>query len=126
MLQTRTELVALVGTAERGLERVRWRDRSRGVEEEAPIRHVFMFIGADPATAWLKDCGVALDTAGFVRTGKSIGEAANPLSASVPGIFAVGDVRSGSVKRVGSAIGEGAQVVAALHACLSGAANSTK
>lgn len=126
VLQTRTELVALVGTAERGLERVRWRDRDRGAEEEAPIRNVFMFIGADPATAWLKDCGVALDSAGFVRTGKSVGEAANPLSASVRGIFAVGDVRSGSVKRVGSAIGEGAQVVAALHACLSGAANSTK
>ena len=81
------------------------------------IRNLFLFIGADPATGWLPDCGVELDRGGFVVTGKecSGGNGENPLQSSVPGVFAVGDVRSGSVKRVGGAIGEGAQVVAAIH-----------
>jgi thioredoxin reductase (NADPH) len=119
ILHTRTELVALAGTVERGLERVRWRDHNSGIEEEANIRNVFLFIGADPATAWLSGCGVNLDSAGFVKTGGDESPAHNPLETSIHGIFAVGDVRCGSVKRVGSAIGEGAQVVAALHAYLS-------
>ncbi len=119
VLHTRTELVAFEGTAERGLQRVRWRDHSGGIEEEANIRNVFLFIGADPATAWLSGCGVNVDKAGFVKTGGDENPAHNALETSIPGIFAVGDVRCGSIKRVGSAIGEGAQVVAALHAYLS-------
>jgi thioredoxin reductase (NADPH) len=110
-----TEVVGLAGDGR--LERVRWRHRKTGAEDEAPIGNVFLFIGADPATAWLADCGVELDRAGFVVTGKqcSGGHGENPLQSSVHGVFAVGDVRSGSVKRVGGAIGEGAQVVAAIH-----------
>jgi thioredoxin reductase (NADPH) len=124
VLHTRTELVALRGTPERGVERVRWRDLSAGVEREVDIRNVFVFIGADPATGWLSGCGVAVDKAGFVVTGPAADPLRTPLETSVPGVFAVGDVRSGSVKRVGSAIGEGAQVVAALHSYLSGSHQS--
>ena len=119
IVHTRTELVGLRGTPEGGLERARWRDHSAGVEHEANIRNVFVFIGADPATGWLSGCGVAVDKAGFVVTGPAADPLRMPLETSVPGVFAVGDVRSGSVKRVGSAIGEGAQVVAALHSYLS-------
>jgi thioredoxin reductase (NADPH) len=117
-LMTETEIVALDGPAGAGLEKVRWRDRRAGRESEAPIRNVFLFVGADPATEWLKGCGVALDKAGFVMTGtprNDGGRAPSALESSIPGVFAVGDVRSGSVKRVGGAIGEGAQVVAAIH-----------
>jgi thioredoxin reductase (NADPH) len=118
-LMTQTEIVALTGAPEAGLEMVRWLDRRSGAEMEAPIRNVFLFVGADPATEWLQGCGVKLDKAGFVMTGSRPGNggdpAPSPLESSVPGVFAVGDVRSGSVKRVGGAIGEGAQVVAAIH-----------
>jgi thioredoxin reductase (NADPH) len=110
-LMVRTEIVGLSGDAETGLRRVRWRNLATEREEEADIGHLFLFIGADPETAWLDGCGVALDRAGFILTGGT-------LLSSVPGVFAVGDVRSGSVKRVGAAIGEGAQVVQALHAYL--------
>jgi thioredoxin reductase (NADPH) len=113
-LMTETEIVALEGTPEHGLERVRWRARAAGVETTASIRNVFLFVGADPATGWLAGCAVDLDRNGFVITGAS----GLALASSMPGVFAVGDVRSGSVKRVGSAIGEGAQVVAALHGFL--------
>ena len=115
-LLTRTEIVGLEGTSA-GLERVRWRDGRTGQESIRAIRNVFLFLGADPATDWLAGCGVETDRAGFVVTGGHCtqGTAANPLCTSVPGVFAVGDVRSASVKRVGAAIGEGAQVVAALH-----------
>ncbi len=120
-LMTETEIVALAGPPVGGVETVRWRNRRSGVETEAPIRNVFLFIGADPATEWLKGCGVAVDKAGFVTTGAQANGAAptSQLEASVPGVYAVGDVRSGSVKRVGGAIGEGAQVVAAIHGFLS-------
>lgn len=67
--------------------------------------------GADPATAWLADCDIARDRHGFVITGAGT----SPLESSVPGVFAVGDVRAGSIKRLASAIGEGGQVVRALH-----------
>src|SRR6266568_2400739 len=112
-LRTRTEIVALAGSRESGVESVRWRHRDSGAEETRPIRNVFLFLGADPATEWLKDCGVAFDDKGFVRTGAG---GRLPLETSVPGVFAIGDVRSGSVKRVGGAIGEGAAVVAQIHA----------
>jgi thioredoxin reductase (NADPH) len=124
LLHTRTELVALRGTPESGVERVRWRDHSANLEHEVDIRNVFVFIGADPATGWLSGCGVAVDKAGFVVTGSTADPFRTPLETSVPGVYAVGDVRSGSVKRVGSAIGEGAQVVAALHSYLSGSHQS--
>ncbi len=123
-LMTETEIVALDGPVEGGVERVRWRDRKNGAESEAPIRNVFLFIGADPATEWLAGCGVEVDKAGFVVTGAHCSAAAplSPLQSSMPGVFAVGDVRSGSVKRVGGAIGEGAAVVAAIHGFLAHAA----
>jgi thioredoxin reductase (NADPH) len=114
-----TEVVAVEGTKDVSLERVRWRSRLSAEESSIDIRNLFLFVGADPATGWLEGCGVAVDRGGFVVTGaqckKPRGELASALETSVPGVFAVGDVRSGSVKRVGGAIGEGAQVVAALH-----------
>jgi thioredoxin reductase (NADPH) len=122
-LRTRTEVTGVTGSIQSGLESVRWLERDTGVVETHPIRHVFLFLGADPATGWLADCGVVLDEKGFVRTGPaSEGATASPerlpLETSVRGIFAAGDVRLGSVKRVGGAIGEGAAVVAQLHAFL--------
>jgi thioredoxin reductase (NADPH) len=117
-----TEVVALEGTTDQSLERVRWRSRLSGEESTAEIRNLFLFAGAEPATGWLDGCGVTLDRGGFVVTGaqseQNQGRLVPPLETSVPGVFAVGDVRSGSVKRVGGAIGEGAQVVAALHGFL--------
>ena len=116
-LMSETELVALSGAPGGNLEGVRWRDHRAERQTEAAIRNVFLFVGADPATEWLQGC-VALDKAGFVTTGIGAGDGVPPpsqLQSSVPGVFAVGDVRSGSVKRVGGAIGEGAQVVAAIH-----------
>jgi thioredoxin reductase (NADPH) len=117
-----TEVVALEGTEDGSLARVRWRSRLGGDDSIADIRNLFLFVGADPATGWLDGCGVTVDRGGFVVTGaqgkKGEGQPASALETSVPGVFAVGDVRSGSVKRVGGAIGEGAQVVAALHSFL--------
>jgi thioredoxin reductase (NADPH) len=122
-LMAQTEIASLHGNADTGLERVRWRNRQTGAETESAIRNVFLFIGAAPATDWLAGCGVEVDKAGFVITGAKRCEFAaqglgNALESSVPGVYAVGDVRSGSVKRVGAAIGEGAQVVNALHGFL--------
>lgn len=116
------EVVALEGTPESSLERVRWRSRLGGDENAVDIRNMFLFVGADPATGWLDGCGVMVDRGGFVTTGAQSRDGAGALETSVPGVFAVGDVRSGSVKRVGGAIGEGAQVVAALHGFLGDAA----
>jgi thioredoxin reductase (NADPH) len=117
-----SEVAALEGGHDASLERVRWRSRLSGEESTADIRNLFLFVGADPATGWLDGCGVTLDRAGFVVTGAesdlNLGRPRSQLETSVPGVFAVGDVRSGSVKRVGGAIGEGAQVVAALHGFL--------
>ena len=116
-----TEVVALSGS-DSSLQQVRWRSRLSPEETTVEIRNLFLFVGADPATGWLDNCGVTLDRAGFVVTGaqseQNQGRLVAPLETSVPGVFAVGDVRSGSVKRVGGAIGEGAQVVAALHGFL--------
>ena len=99
------------------LEAIRWRQKSM-VEVRTPIQHLFLFIGADPNTDWLSGSGIALDTKGFVLTGGDCNETRNPLETSRRGIFAIGDVRSGSIKRVAAAVGEGAQVVAALHSYL--------
>src|ERR1700681_1404817 len=121
-----TEVVGLEGTKEVSLERARLRSRLSGEESTFDIRNLFLFVGADPATGWLDGCGVMVDRGGFVVTGaqseQNQGRLVAPLETSVPGVFAVGDVRSGSVKRVGGAIGEGAQVVAALHGFLGDAA----
>lgn len=84
-----------------------------GQETRRPIRHLFLFIGADPNTDWLKGSGVELDAKGFIATGGP-----GVLQTSRPGVYAIGDVRSGSTKRVAAAVGEGAQVVAALHGFL--------
>lgn len=117
-----TEVIGLDG-GDTSLERVRWRSRLSGEQHAFDnIRNLFLFVGADPATGWLEGCGVAVDRGGFVVTGaprkNGDDQPISALETSVPGVFAVGDVRSGSVKRVGGAIGEGAQVVAALHGFL--------
>jgi len=127
-LLAHTEVVALSGTPEGQLSHVRWRNTKAGEEQDKPIRNLFLFIGADPATAWLAGCGVAMDPRGFVRTGVAIAPGELPaapgsnrplaLESNVLGVFAVGDVRSGSIKRVGAGIGEGAAVVAQLHSLL--------
>jgi thioredoxin reductase (NADPH) len=114
---TKTEITALEGNAG-NLESLRWRNGESGEETTRSIRHLFLFIGADPNTDWLAQCNVALDGKGFVRTGGDCGEGHHPLETSRTGVFAIGDVRSGSVKRVAAAVGEGAQVVAALHTYL--------
>ncbi|HTK36550.1 MAG TPA: FAD-dependent oxidoreductase [Caulobacteraceae bacterium] len=117
---TRTSLTGLEGS-NGALAAVRWR-QAGGDETRRPIRHLFLFIGADPNTDWLAGSGIALDARGFVLTGKDTGRASGPLESSVRGIFAIGDVRSGSIKRVAASVGEGAQVVAAIHAFLAEAA----
>jgi thioredoxin reductase (NADPH) len=111
---TQTEVTALEGQ-DGILQGVRCRSHRSGDEVKHAIRHLFLFIGAEPHTAWLSGSGVTLDDKGFVHTGGNIDR---PLETCLPGVFAIGDVRSGSVKRVAAAVGEGAQVVAALHAYL--------
>jgi thioredoxin reductase (NADPH) len=98
------------------LEAIRWWSAARQNVRQ-PIRHLFLFIGAEPNTDWLADSDVALDANGFVLTGQASGDG-RLLESSRRGVFAIGDVRSGSVKRVAAAVGEGAQVVAALHGLL--------
>jgi len=129
-LRPYTELIELHGDLEEGLTAVTWRERRSGVEEKRPIRHVFLFVGADPETEWLAGCGIALDPDGFVLTGQTgglaAGRSAAPLESNMAGVFAVGDVRSGSVKRVGGAIGEGAAVVAQIHRYVAVAHEATR
>ena len=96
------------------LDAVTWRDRSSGKETRLPARFLFSFIGAEPNTDWLADSGLKLDERGFLMTN----EGGLPLETSRRGIFAVGDVRSGSVKRVAASVGDGAQVVASIHSYL--------
>ena len=122
-----TEIVALEG--EKHLERVQWRDKNTGATETHDIRHIFLMTGATPNTQWLSDC-VALDDKGFVRTGSDLTEEdllksgwpleRHPflLETSLPGVLAVGDVRSGNVKRVASAVGEGSISIHLAHRAL--------
>ncbi|WP_296000917.1 FAD-dependent oxidoreductase [Rugamonas sp.] len=135
VLHTHTEIVALEGD-EDGLKQVRWRNNRSGEEQDADICRVFLFVGADPNTDWLGDCGVGVDDKGFIRTGFDVtaaqcrakghagffypdtGPVRAALETSVPGVFAIGDVRAGSTKRVAAAVGEGAAVVAQIHAYL--------
>ena len=117
-----TQIVAVTGTAH--LESIEWKDESLGFEVARPIRHVFVMAGAAPRTEWLEDSFV-LDKKGFVLTGPDLigykncqwplGRSPLLLETSVPGIFAVGDTRAGSVKRVASAVGEGAMAVHLVH-----------
>ena len=121
-LHTGTEAVALDGDRASGLTGATFRDRASGQTRSYPLRHLFLFIGADPNAEWLADC-VAVDGKGFVVTGNGFsspaaGRASHPLETSMPGVFAIGDVRAASTKRVGAAIGEGAAVVAQLHQVL--------
>jgi thioredoxin reductase (NADPH) len=127
VLRTHTEIVALEGDGR--LERVRWRDDQTGEIESHDIGHVFMMTGAVPNTGWLDSC-IVLDENGFVKTGpdlsaEELAKAGWPLArhpylleTSRPGIFAVGDVRGGNVKRVASAVGEGSIAVAFVHQVL--------
>jgi thioredoxin reductase (NADPH) len=126
-VRTRTELVALDG--DRHLQRVHWRDSQTGVVETHEISHVFMMTGAVPNTGWLDGC-VALDARGFIKTGpdlsphdlsKATWALARPpylLETNRPGVFAAGDARGGNIKRVASAVGEGAIAVAFVHQVL--------
>ena len=112
-----TQVFALEGHGD-VLEAIRWRHVPSGAETRRSIRHLFLFIGADPNTSWLSGSGVALDAKGFVRTGADVAEGRRALETSRDGVFAIGDVRAGSTKRVAAAVGEGAQVIATIHAFL--------
>lgn len=120
-LQVKSEIIALEGDTH--LERVTWINKATGAKTEKTIRHVFIMTGASPRTEWLRGC-LALDDKGFVLTGRDLdgrngawklGRSPQMLETSLPGVFAVGDVRSGNVKRVASAVGEGAISVHLVH-----------
>lgn len=123
-LHTNTELVALEGSDATGLSGAMFRDKLTGETHVCPSRHLFLFCGADPNAGWLDGC-VSLDGKGFIVTGAKCpdGRCVNqrpalPLETSQPGVFAIGDVRAGSIKRVAAAVGEGAAVVAQIHGVL--------
>jgi len=115
------EVAKLHGSAGE-LDGVDIRERSSGNIRKLPARFLFSFIGAEPNTDWLAPSGLKLDPRGFVLTGDEAGADRFPLETSRRGVFAIGDVRAGSVKRVAAAVGDGAQVVAAIHAYLAAAA----
>jgi thioredoxin reductase (NADPH) len=127
VLRTHSEIVGLEGNGH--LERVRWRIGKESAVEAVDMRHVFIMTGADPNARWLDGC-VRLDARGFIKTGpdltpEELSAAGWPLrrpphllETSRPGVFAVGDVRSGNIKRVASAVGEGAIAVAFVHQVL--------
>jgi thioredoxin reductase (NADPH) len=126
-LRAETQIVELSGSSH--LERVTLRDNRSGESQAREVRHVFMMTGAVPGTAWLADCAL-MDAKGFVRTGSDLtpddlATAEWPLSrppylleTSLPGVFAVGDVRAGNVKRVASAVGEGSIAISFVHRAL--------
>ncbi len=120
-LETRTEVVALEG--DEHLERIRWRNAETGKTEIHEIRHLFLMTGANPNTSWLGGC-LALDAQQFIRTGPDLGgdwHLHRPpylLETSVPGVFAVGDIRAGSLKRVAAAVGDGSMAVQFVHRVL--------
>jgi thioredoxin reductase (NADPH) len=127
VLRTNTEIVALEGSNH--LERVRWRDDKAGDIETHDIRHIFLMTGAVPSTQWLDGC-VALDAKGFIKTGPDLSQddlaaahwplarVPHLLETSLPGVFAVGDVRGGNIKRVASAVGEGSIAISFVHQAL--------
>jgi thioredoxin reductase (NADPH) len=121
-LRTRTEIEALEGNGR--LEQIRWRDAQSGASETHAIQHLFLMTGACPNSAWLQGC-LALDGKQFIKTGAELGidwplggRAPHMLETSLPGVFAVGDIRSGSIKRVASAVGEGSMAVQFVHQVL--------
>jgi thioredoxin reductase (NADPH) len=125
-LHYHTEIVALDGDTQ--LERVTWRDNETGETSTHDIRYVFIMAGASPRTEWLKGC-VAMDNKGFILTGRDLDPVLQDyhwplprsplmLETSQPGVFAVGDVRAGNVKRVASAVGEGSIVISLVHRVL--------
>jgi thioredoxin reductase (NADPH) len=124
-IDTGAEMTSLEG--DERLERIHYR-RSDGLDGHLATHHLFLFIGAEPNTGWLRRCGVSLDSKGFVLTGTDVGAVAVtrtlPLETSVDGVFAIGDVRSGSTKRVAAAVGEGAAVIAQIHTFLAAHADS--
>ncbi|MET0364691.1 MAG: FAD-dependent oxidoreductase [Sphingobium sp.] len=107
-----SEVVALEGDPASGLSAATFRNRADGTEHRCDLRHLFLFIGADPNTGWLQNC-VDTDAKGFILTGEA--SKAQSLETSLPGVFAIGDVRAGSTKRVAAAVGEGAAVVSQIH-----------
>jgi thioredoxin reductase (NADPH) len=116
------EIVSLEGDPRHGLTGAVFRGRPDGRTRHRDLRHLFLFVGADPNAAWL-GTNIARDAAGFVVTGcmRPHSDAARPvlpLETSRPGVFAIGDVRAGSTKRVAAAVGEGAAVVAQIHLAL--------
>jgi thioredoxin reductase (NADPH) len=126
-----TEVVGIEGEQSGGLTAAVFRNRSTGETRRYPLRHLFVFTGADPNTAWLNGC-VELDKDGFVLTGSLLVASADTapprlsLETSRHGVFAIGDARAGSTKRVAAAVGEGAAVVAQIHSFLSGASASLR
>jgi thioredoxin reductase (NADPH) len=108
-----SEITSLEGDRNSGLTGVTFRHRGDGSIHHKPLRHIFLFIGAEPNAGWLRGC-VETDEKGFIVTGKG----ALPLETTLPGVFAIGDVRAGSTKRVAAAVGEGAAVVAQIHAMI--------
>jgi thioredoxin reductase (NADPH) len=120
-LHTGTEVVGLEGDETAGLTAAVFRERATGEVHKCPLRHLFLFIGADPNASWLNGC-VAVDGKGFVVTGARCPQSKSrpplPLETSRSGVFAIGDVRAGSTKRVAAAVGEGAAVVAQIHSVL--------
>jgi thioredoxin reductase (NADPH) len=126
-LEVRVDTEVVGGDGDRRLQRIRLRDLARGIEEEVPAGMLFVLIGALPRTDWLAGT-LARDTGGYLVTGADLPPGAwrearrpHPLETSMPGVFAAGDVRSGSVKRVAAAVGEGAAAVQGVHAYLAGA-----
>lgn len=123
-LHLHCEVDAIGGDPDTGLSSATLRNRLDGTERKLPLHHLFLFIGADPNSGWISD-RVATDDKGFVVTGQSFDELYNssrkpmPLETSLPNVFAIGDVRAGSTKRVAAAVGEGAAVVSQIHAALS-------
>jgi thioredoxin reductase (NADPH) len=128
-LRTHTEIIDLEGDGH--LERVRWRNWQTDEVTDTAINHVFVMTGATPNTKWLDGC-VAIDGKGFIKTGPDLSSdelatahwplarAPHLLETSLPGVFAVGDVRGGNVKRVASAVGEGSIAVSFVHRVLAG------
>lgn len=121
-LHVQKEIVGLERGSGGGLAAATFRNRLNGQTVSCPLRHLFLFIGADPNTGWLDGC-VDLDEKGFIVTGRDFAtgggrRGALPLETSQPGVFAIGDVRAGSTKRVAAAVGEGAAVVGQIHRAL--------
>jgi thioredoxin reductase (NADPH) len=119
-LHPHVEITVLEGSER--LEHIRYRCRISETEASIQCRNLFLFTGADPNTGWLRSCGVSLDRKGFVLTGADIDDGVTrplPLQTSVDGVFAIGDARAGSTKRVSAAVGEGAAVIAQIHQFLS-------